>query len=231
MVAVVGSAIFGLHEPARRGDAENVQVVFDAATDEHAAVAAEAIGVQARGSAGQGGQSRTRPVRAGPARVDVGENVRGRPDNRGGRRRRRYWSFSVPVRAATVGSAIVAAQAAELAIGQDAEHPAAVELPVVAGADRAEPTVAALARIDGQRRKRRGRQHGIVRIPDAAAGATEDVEAGPARSDHHRGSLGVGRAGRHVGREGRSAECRDSGQGEQYLLHFESLSVNAYLMT
>src|SRR6185437_4641208 len=76
-VAEVGSAVFGLHEPARRGDAEDVQVVLDAATDEHAAVGGEAVGVQARRRAAQRGQSRARPVRTGPAAVDVGENVRG----------------------------------------------------------------------------------------------------------------------------------------------------------
>ena len=43
---VKGRAIFGLHEPARRRDAEDVQVVLDAAADEPA-VAVEAVGVGA----------------------------------------------------------------------------------------------------------------------------------------------------------------------------------------
>ena len=52
-LAVIESrAIFGLHEPAGRADAKDVQIVLHAAADEPA-IAVEAVGVGTRGSAGK----------------------------------------------------------------------------------------------------------------------------------------------------------------------------------
>src|SRR5947207_12307748 len=71
-----------------------------------------------------------------------------------------------------------ALEAAKLTVGKHAGDPVAVELPVIAGADRAKPTVAALALIDGEGQARRGDPGARVGIPDAAAAAAKDVEAG-----------------------------------------------------
>src|SRR5207245_5718733 len=75
LLVVIGGAIFGLHEPAGRRDAEDVQVVFDATADKPA-VAVERVSVKAGSDARQVGQARTRPVRSGVTAVDIGKDVR-----------------------------------------------------------------------------------------------------------------------------------------------------------
>src|SRR5262245_21770812 len=75
----------------------------------------------------------------------------------------------------------IAAEAAELTIGKHAGHPAAVEMPVIAGTDGAEPAVTTDPRTDAQREVGRRAHRVRVGIPDATAGAAEQIETGPAR--------------------------------------------------
>ena len=74
-ITKVRSAVLGLHEQARRREAENIQVVFNATTDEPA-IARK----RRRGRKGKAGdrpkQRRTRPVRAGIAAIDIGVDHR-----------------------------------------------------------------------------------------------------------------------------------------------------------
>ena len=77
LAVVAGQTILGLHEPAGRLNAEDVQVVLDAAADEPA-VAVEAVGVSPTGTPRKAIQKvGARPVRTAVTAVDVGENVRG----------------------------------------------------------------------------------------------------------------------------------------------------------
>src|SRR5258708_876171 len=71
-----GRAILGLHEPARRGDAEEVQAVLHAAADEPT-VAVEAVGVTTHRIAANIDQRRARPMRTGVTTIHVGQNIRG----------------------------------------------------------------------------------------------------------------------------------------------------------
>ena len=65
-------------------------------------------------------------------------------------------------------------------------------------------------------------------IPDAAARAAEDVEAGPiVKGRHGRGSFGVGPRG-EIGRRRRSGESRCRDESEQKLLHVLVLNQYAF---
>src|SRR5207237_10842876 len=65
-------------------------------------------------------------------------------------------------------------------------------------------------------------------IPDAAAGAADDVEAGPiVKGRHGRGSFGVGPRG-EIGRRRRSGESRCRDESEQKLLHVLVLNQYAF---
>src|SRR5216684_7150577 len=75
---IFGHAIFGLHEPARRGDAEDIQGVLHA-TSQEPAVTIETVGMQTATdwTTGKGAdQGCPGPVRAAVASVDIGEHVR-----------------------------------------------------------------------------------------------------------------------------------------------------------
>src|SRR3954469_6863293 len=72
---VEGGTILGLHEPAGRSDAEDVQVVLDTATDEPAA-AVVTIEMDTDGNTSQVGEARAAEVGARVAAVDVGQDVR-----------------------------------------------------------------------------------------------------------------------------------------------------------
>src|SRR5207237_6457273 len=113
-----------------------------------------------------------------------------------------------------------APQAAELAIAEDTDHPGRIDLPVIAGTDGSEPSVATLGLMDAEGCARRcGPGKGIC-IPEAAANAAEDVEAGPIiNGRHRRWSFGIG-PGCEVGRRGRSGESRCRDESKQKLLHF-----------
>src|SRR3984893_6603674 len=91
-----------------------------------------------------------------------------------------------------------ALEAAKLTVREEAKDPGAVELPIITETARSEPAVAALPLTDAERRARSGDPAAGIRVPDAAAGAAEDVEAGPARQRGRRGGLGVG-ARCHIG--------------------------------
>src|SRR4051812_49608693 len=80
---VEGRTILGLHEPAGRLDAEDVQVVLDAAADEPA-IAVVAVEIDTGGHAGQGHEVGLGEVSAPRTAVDVGENVRNDQPARGG---------------------------------------------------------------------------------------------------------------------------------------------------
>ena len=217
----IGRAIFGLHEPAGRVDAEEVQVVLDAAADEPA-LGVEAVGVQARRGARVGAQQRAAgPVGAGVTAVDVGQNVRSdeiaNPRTGCPSRLHLGGADDANGRAATEHARIsdVALQAAERAVAEDAEHPRRAGLPVITGTHRAEPAVATRLGVGADDAGARcGGIHATVGIPEAATGAAENVEARPARSHHdRRRSLGVGPSA-EISSRGRSGECRKRGQSD-----------------
>jgi hypothetical protein len=71
-------------------------------------------------------------------------------------------------------------EASELAVGEDASDPIATELPIIAGADRAESAIAALLLDDASLANAGHRPHNLcICVPHAAASAAEEVEAGP----------------------------------------------------
>src|SRR5450432_2811655 len=110
------------------------------------------------------------------------------------------------------------AQTAELTVCKDAGYPAAVELPVVAGAYGTEPAVTTHTLIDRKGWTAWKDLSVAVSIPDAATRTAEDIETGPARR-HHRGrSLRICASGK-VGRVGRSDQCGHRRESEQNLFH------------
>src|SRR6266481_2614672 len=206
LAIIVGRAIFRLHEPAGSRDAKDVQAVLDTAADEPA-IAVERVGVETDGSAAKAiEKGAARPVRAAVTAVDIRKNVRGDQVTD------TYACGPRILHLDLGGDSVerildVAPQAAELAVGKDAGDPGAVELPIITETDRTEPAVTALVLMEAERSTRHSGAGKGVRIPEAAAGAAEDVEAGPARS-HNRGrSLSVG-ASSKVGRRGRSSQRR-----------------------
>src|SRR6266481_7995464 len=98
-----------------------------------------------------------------------------------------------------------------------AKMPATQELPnwpVVTGTYGSKPAVATHPLI--ARNSTEGRHGALnlaISVPQSAACATEDVEAGPVIDRGHHRSLGVA-TGRKVSRRGRSGERRDSSQGD-----------------
>src|SRR6185437_5825127 len=158
LLVVVSRTIFGLHEPAGSGDAEDVEVVLYAATDEPA-LAIEAVGVAAGRKRAEGvEQRRARPVGAGVAGVDVGQHVR--RDQIAATHAHRPGVASLQVASNAKGLILDRAlHATELAVSEDTGNPARCELPVITGTDRAEPTVAALALIEAEDLGARDRVH------------------------------------------------------------------------
>src|SRR6266481_1836974 len=212
LAIIIGGTIFSLHEPARRRDAKDVQAVLNTAADEPA-IAVERGGVETDGSAAKAiEKGAARPVRAAVTAVDIRKNVRGDQVTD-------TYARSPRILHLDLGGDLVerilevAPQAAELAVGKDAGDPAAAELPVIANADGAEPAVTALVLMEAERSTRHSVAGKGVRIPETAAGATEDVEAGPVIGRRHHRSLGVW-TGRKVSRRGRSGKRRDSSQGD-----------------
>jgi hypothetical protein len=210
LAAIVGRAIFRLHEPAGSRDAEDVQVVLDTTADEPA-IAVERAGVETDGSAGKAIEKGTaRPVRAAVTAVDIRKNVRG--DQVTGTYARGPRILHLDPAGDSVERILdVAPQTAELAVSEETDHPARVDLPVIAKTDGAEPAVTTLGLMDAERITRHSVAGKGVRIPDAAADAAEDIEAGPARS-HNRGrSLGVGPGGQVGSRRGsrHGRRCND----------------------
>src|SRR5262249_35732383 len=107
-----------------------------------------------------------------------------------------------------------------------------VELPVITRTDRAEPTGATLTLIDAQRQTGWRVHNVLISRPQTAAGAAEDVEAGPAvdRRDGS-GRLGV-RPCSEVSGISRSRQRRHCGQSEQDLFHLKiSFSVEVFNLT
>src|SRR5207248_11255486 len=101
-----------------------------------------------------------------------------------------------------------APQAAELAIAEDTDHPGRIDLPVIAGTDGSEPSVATLGLMDAEGYARYCVPGKGVSIPEAATDAAEDVEARPViNRRHRRRSLGIGPRG-EIGRRRRSGESR-----------------------
>src|SRR6266481_6706192 len=206
LAIIIGRAIFRLHEPAGRRDSEDVQVVLDAAADEPA-IAVERVGVETDGSAGKAiEKGAARPVRAAVTAVDIRKNVRGDQVTD------TYACGPRILHLDLGGDSVerileVAPQAAELAVGEDTGDPGAVELPIITETDRTEPAVTALVLMEAERSTRHSVAGKGVRIPEAAADATEDVEAGPVIGRRHHRSLGVW-TGRKVSRRGRSGKRR-----------------------
>src|SRR5262249_19667781 len=152
---IIGRAIFGLHEPARRRDAEDIQVVLDAAADEPA-IAVERVGVETGGRAAKavddGGAG---PVRAAVTAVDIGKNVRCDEvtDTHARSPRILHLDLGDDLLERIVD---VAPQAADLTVGEETDHPGRANLPVIADTDGAEPAVAALVIVDAERNARDG---------------------------------------------------------------------------
>src|SRR5271165_1675476 len=187
-MVIEGRAIFSLPEPAGSVDAEDVQVVLDTTADEPA-VLIEAVGVDTHRKAGRQNQhSRARAMGAGVTAAAVGQNVR--------RNQVADASTDGPGVLQLFGSGETkervldgAPDAAELAVSQNAGNPRGAELPVIAGTNGPEPARAALALGDAQRNVGSRDPNVLVSSPKAAAAATEDIEAGPARRRHNgRGS-------------------------------------------
>src|SRR4029453_3706459 len=99
------------------------------------------------------------------------------------------------------------------------------ELPVIADADGAEPTIAALCLMKAERSARHSVAGIRVRLPEAAAGAAEDVEAGPVIGwGNGRGRFSIGSSSQIGCRRG-SSECHTCGQRDNQLLLFSSPRV------
>src|SRR6202012_3542451 len=127
----VGGAVFSLPEPAGRRDTEDVQVVFDAATDEPATTI-ERRCRRGKWASQRPGKRRSRPVRLRITSVDVGQDIRSdqitHPCACGPSVLQLYVSGKV-----VQGVVDRAAKAAEDPIGENTGNPRAVELPVIPG--------------------------------------------------------------------------------------------------
>src|ERR1700730_7731596 len=156
-------------------------------------------------------------MRTGVTAVHVGEDVRSLQiaDPRTRPPGVLHFDRSGPICERILNSAL---EAAKLTVREEAKDPGAVELPIITKTDRSEPAVTALTLTNAERRARSGDPAAGIRVPDAAAGAAEDVEAGPARQRCRRGRLGVG-VRCHIGGEGRTWERRDGGESEHQSFH------------
>src|SRR5260370_40146033 len=119
-------------------------------------------------------------MRPGETAVHVGEDVRSHQIAEPRTRRPGVLHLyrSGPICERILNSAL---EAAKLTVREEAKDPGAVELPIITETDRSEPAVAALTLTDAERHARSGDPAAGISIPYSAAGAAEDVEAGPAR--------------------------------------------------
>src|SRR5689334_23131670 len=119
---VLGQTVFGLHEPARRGNTEDVERVLDAAADEPAVTTERGRRKAGEDTCARIPHGRTRPFGAGVTGVDVAQDVRSDQVAQAG---------AGSITCAEVGiareeRALIlnrAGDAAELAIAEDTEHP------------------------------------------------------------------------------------------------------------
>ncbi len=150
LVVVVGRAVFGLHEPAGGAECRRCPGCSRRRRRRTSPCGVEAVGMQARRpTANSAGQGRARPIPSRLAGIDVGEHVRGyqiaEARTRSPRILQLHRCQSSPAR-----SAMMPLHAAKLAIAENAEHPPAVDLPVITRTDGTEPTVATLALFDAE---------------------------------------------------------------------------------
>src|SRR5487761_1898269 len=189
--AIVGGAVLGLHEQARNINSEDVEIVLDAAADKET-VTAEGVRRSDRRAAKTHARKRgTGPLRAGIAAIYVGKHIRG---NQVAQPHASRIAGPKRLRARQTGKRIanIATNASELAVGQYAGYPAAVELPVVSGADGPEPAASTIPLTSAEGNQSSRGYRAVVSIPQPAAGTAEDVEAGPAWSRRDiGGSLGI----------------------------------------
>src|SRR6185312_6523350 len=138
---ILGDAVFGLHKPARRLDAEKIQIVLNAAADEPAV----AVRLVDGGHAVR--ESRALELAVAVTGVDVGQHVRcdqiaeAGAGGVGG-------VVLQTARNAVVEVDKIAADVAPLRIAEHADNPCRGELVVITEADGAEVTAATHAGID-----------------------------------------------------------------------------------